>query len=108
MPFSRLSQGETHYVDVFSTLSTNADGSEREINHFLPRAQARKLLATGERHSNDLAKLTLLSKELSVSLDLLEQCVKHLEDVKILSEIRSRERARKMEKRDVKTYEDYN
>ena len=34
---------EGHYLDIFSTLKTNEDGSPQEIDDFLPRAQVKKL-----------------------------------------------------------------
>ena len=54
---------EGHYLDVFSTLKTNEDGSPQGIDDVLPRAQVKKLFAKGELHSSDKAKLAELSKE---------------------------------------------
>lgn len=99
---------EGHYLDVFSTPNTNDDGTEREIDDFLPRARVKKLFAAGELKINDHAKLAELAKELSLPISLLEECVKHLEELKILSEMRSKDRARKREEREAKTYNDYN
>ena len=64
-----------HYLDGFSTLKTNDDGSQ-EIDDFLPRAQVKKLFAKGELHSSDKATLAELSKELCVAVNLLEDSVK--------------------------------
>jgi len=55
-PFPGKSR-EGHYLDVFSTPKTNEDGSPREIDDFVPRAQVNKLFAEGELHSSDRAKL---------------------------------------------------
>ena len=106
-PFPDKSR-EGHYLDVFSTPNTNEDGSPREIDEFLPRARVKKLFATGELHSSDKPQMTELSKELCVSLVLLEDCVKHCEELALLSDMRSRERVQKKEERDARVYEDYN
>ena len=93
--------------------ATKDDGTERDIDDFLPRAIVKKLFAAGELKSNDQAKIGELAiKELSLSITLLEQCVKHFEKLKILatvlSEMRSNDRARKRDERETKTYSDYN
>ena len=41
---------EGHYLDVFSALKTNEDGSPQGIDDVLPRAQVKKLFAKGELH----------------------------------------------------------
>lgn len=53
---------ESHYLDVFSTPTTNEDGSPREIDDFLPRARVKKVFATGNLHSSDQPKMAELSK----------------------------------------------
>jgi len=73
---------ERHYLDVFNTQKTNEDD-------FLPRAQVKKLYAKGELHSSDKAKLAELSKQLCVAENLLEDSVKHCEQLQVLSEMRS-------------------
>ena len=106
-PFPDYSK-EGHYLDVFSTPNTNEDGSPREIDDFLPRARVKELFAQGEIQSSNISKLEELSKELCVPVGLLEDSVKHCEELKVLSEMRSRTRNQKKEERDAKVYEDYN
>ena len=74
-PFPDKSR-EGHYLDVFSTLKTNEDGSPQETDDFLRRAQVKKLFAKGELHSSNKAKLPEHSKELCVAVNLLEDSVK--------------------------------
>lgn len=51
--------------------------------------------------------MTELNKELCKQVDLLEKSVKHLEELKLLSEMRARKRKQEREERDAKVYEDY-
>ena len=67
---------ERHYLDVLSTPKTNRDGSPREIDDFLPRAQVKKRFAKAELHNSDEANLAELSKELCVAVNLLKDSVK--------------------------------
>ena len=47
---------EGHYLDVFSTLKTNEDGSPREIETpYLEHKSIKKRFAKGELHSSDKA-----------------------------------------------------
>ena len=50
---------EGHYLDVFNTPTTNANGSPRKIDDFLPRARVKKLFSLGEL--NSLACVTAAS-----------------------------------------------
>ena len=86
----------------------NEDGSPREIDDFLPRARVKKLFTMGELHSSDKPKLTELSKELAVPVNLLEECVKHCEQLKLLGDMRAKKRRQDKVQRDAKVYEDYN
>ena len=67
---------EGHYLDIFSTLKTNEDGSPQETDDFLRRGQVKKLFAKGELHSSNKAKLPEHGKELCVAVNLLEDSVK--------------------------------
>ena len=55
---------EGHYLDVFNTPTTNANGSPREIHDFLPRARVKKLFSLGKLSSADKQTLKDLSKKL--------------------------------------------
>ena len=103
----------TSYRDFLSKSLLQRMMGLSEIDDFLPRAIVKKLFAAGELKSNDQAKIAELAiKELSLSITLLEQCVKHFEKLKILatvlSEMRSKDRARKRDECETKTYSDYN
>ena len=75
-PFPDKSK-EGHYMDVFSFLKTSEDGSPREIDDFLPRAQVKKRFAKGELHSSDKpTQLAKPSKKSRVAVNLLEDSVK--------------------------------
>ena len=87
-PFPDYSK-EGHYLDVFSTPNTNEDGSPREIDDFLPRARVKELFAQGEIQSSNISKLEELSKELCVPVGLLEDSVKHCEELKVYLKITS-------------------
>ena len=81
-----------HYLDVFSTPTLTEDGSPREINDFLPRANIKKRFFEGILNSSDKQALSNLSRELCVSIDLLRVSIKHYEELKVLNEMRARKR----------------
>ena len=96
-----------HYLDVFNTPATNANGSPREIDDFLPRARVKKLFSLGELSSSDKETLKDLSKKLCVPVNLLQESVKHYEELKVLSEMRSRKRKENKIERNAQVYKDY-
>ena len=59
-----------HYLNVFNTPTTNANGSPREIDDFLPRARVKKLFSLGELSSSDKETLKDLSKKLCVPVNV--------------------------------------
>ena len=85
---------EAHYLDVFNTPTANANGSPREIDDSLPRARVKKLFSLGELiiSSSDKETLKDLSKKLCVPVNVLQESVKHYEELKVLSNMRSRKR----------------
>ena len=97
---------EGHYLDVFNNPTTNANGSPREIDDFLPRARVKKLFSLGELSSSDKETLKDLSKKLSVPVNLLQETVKHYEELKVLSNMGSRKRKQNKIDRDAKLYKD--
>lgn len=77
---------EGHYLHVFSTPNTNEDGSPWDIDDFLHESRNcfPKVTYTALTNSNwqNLVKLW-------VTVKLREDCVKHCEELKVLSEIES-------------------
>ena len=67
-PFPDKKEG--HYLDVFNTPTTNANGSPREIDDFLARARVKKLFSLGELSSSDKETLKDLSKKLCVPVNV--------------------------------------
>ena len=98
---------EGHYLDVFNTPTTNANGSSREIDDFLSRARVKKLFSLGELNSSDKEGLKDLSKKLCGLVNVLQESVKHYEEFKVLSNMRSRKRKQNKINRDAKLYKDY-
>jgi len=97
---------EGHYLDVFNTPTTNADGSPREIDDFLARARVKKLFALGELSSSNKETLADFSKTLCVPVYLLQESVKHYEELKVLSEMRSQKRQQNKIDQNVRLYKD--
>jgi hypothetical protein len=80
-----------HYDDVFKTPLQRDNGTPYEIDAFAPRANLKKMFKRGNISSKDHDKLLDFSQKHIVDLEALTAYVKHLESLKIASDLKATE-----------------
>ena len=96
-----------HFLPLSKTSTVNADGSQREPDDMQPRANLKKLFKKGEISSDSLQAIETFSKSYSVETNLVCEYIRHLEHLKYMQDIRTRERESTKKKRSEKQYTEY-
>lgn len=112
-PFQRIPQpipdpeNPAHYMDVFSTPSTNTDGSPRKPDDWQPRAQLKHCFYSNKITLSDTDSIKEFAKEFAVDEKYVRTYIEHLNILKLKDTIRKQQRKADKHGRDSKRYEDY-
>ena len=91
-----------HYKDVFNTPTEN-----RVVDDFAPRANLKKLFKKGEISSKQHEAIQEFSTKYAVDPEAVSSYIKHMEQLKRMSEIKSSERAKARAQQQLKTFRDF-
>ena len=94
-----------HFKLVNETPNTDENGRPRAQDDFQPRANIKKLVSKGALSSQEEVEQFL--RNFAVERNLVQAYTAHLEDLKIQSNIRARERVGQKNKRTQKTVDEY-
>ena len=90
-----------HYKDVFET-----PNEDRAIDDFQPRAAIKKLYANGVLDTEEQIKA--FSDKYMISIELVKQYMHHIWRLKIMKNLRTKDRQDAKSKNDQRNYEEYN
>jgi hypothetical protein len=98
-----------HYKDVFDTPNTQEEESDeqRPVDEFAPRANLKRLFAEDKISLKNIKAIEEFSEQYSVDEEHVSSYVQHLEELKVCTQIRERERQTKKNERRGKSYNDY-
>ena len=98
---------ELCYLPHDKTPTITLSGSNREVDNYQPRAQAKKRLQHGTLKLEDAEAIKSFSKTFAVEENLTRKYLEHLEYIHWKKEKSSEERRRKNKRKSEKIYDDY-
>lgn len=99
---------EYHYQAVFDTPCTKEDGTPREPDDFMPRAQLRKAFAEGHISLDDTKAIDEFADKHIVQREYVVQYITHLQNLQRTKAIRDRTKKAQKDEKKNKTVQDYN
>ena len=96
-----------HYLHVSQTPTTSSDGKDRKADDFQPRANLKMLYEEDAISLNNSVSVKQFCDKFIVTEKLVREHLNHLQNMKHITEIRTRERKKDKDQMNIKTYDDY-
>ena len=91
----------SHYMTVSETPLENEDGTERQPDDWQPRANITRLFNNSELSLTDQDKISDFASRYYVKREYVVNYIQHLTNLQLGKEIRSRERKRKQQRKEI-------